>query len=367
MVDLINSLPYASFFGQNQGEQIWSKEIPPEFYVQRISQMIYQMLHIKGSQLLRWVRVEPMGGEKTGFRRRQPLTTTRVTNRYRMQMTQPFYDVLADIATHIDTAAGNTTFGAALSAAVEAYQQPTGDIRWCYPQIVKYNPVIGTVWDSLFGPITPESEFVQEGIEAIGRRWDRIIMDAYFADAIEGHNSAENDAGALSTVSWGAANPDCTILTPGTGLSKSVIMEVARYMDDRGIPNDPSQRIAIIGTQQKQDILNDSEFTSADWRAARPLENNEIGGLMGFTWVVIGNDIGVASETDPILPNVEGGGARRCVFTSPRTLGFGIWDRFQSRAYEVPNNDFAKAIWVSSTVGATRIEERTMIEVQCVE
>jgi len=357
MVDLTTSLPYASFYGQGHGDQLWTKEIPPEFYVQRIAQMIYNMLHIQGSQLLRWVRVEPMGGEKTGFRRRQPLSTSRVTNRYRMQVTKPFYDFMAAVA------ASTSTTTEAL-AALEAFQQPTGDIRWCYPQIIKYNPVIGTVWDPLFGPITPSNEFVQEGIGAIGRAWDRVIVDAFFGNAIEGHNAAENTTGALSTVEWSESNSDCTILKPTGGLTRSAIQKVAEFFDDRGIPNDPSQRIAIIGVKQKQDILNSSEFTSTDWRASRPLENNEIGGLMGFTWVVIGNDLGVAGE-DELLPKISG--LRRCIFTSPRTLGFGIWDRFQSRAYEIENNDFAKAIWISSTVGATRIEERTMVEVRCQE
>ena len=87
-----SAFPNASLYGQNHGLQQWTGEPGPEFYAQSISREIYDLMRIKGAQLLPAVRTEPvaMGTERHSFRRVHPGTAKVVRNRHAMQVTSQF-------------------------------------------------------------------------------------------------------------------------------------------------------------------------------------------------------------------------------------------------------------------------------------
>ena len=111
-------------------------------------------------------------------------------------------------------------------------------------------------------------ELAQVISNALGRRLDQTIIDAV------------NDARA-SLVAIGNF-----VAHGGTGLDLDKLSSVAQLMDDLEIPE--SGRIFVGSTKAKQQLLNTTETTSADYNTVKTLVNGQINTFYGFTFEWIG-------------------------------------------------------------------------------
>ncbi len=345
-----SAFPNASYYGVGAGEQQWTNESAVNFWAQTVSKKIYDMLRISGSQLMSAVRMESvaMGTERHSFRRLQPGTYKNVTQRHAMQVTSAFKDAL-EVAT-------STTY-----PMLEAYDEPVADTRHVFFNILKYNPIVASVYDTLMSDVDQSNEWVRDGIQALGRGADAIIYPAIHGTAISGHGTSNESYG---TVAFSAANGGTIIDHASEGLTREKMALVNMDMDNKGIP--AGERIAVITPFQKKDILHGMErdvFTSADFRTRKPLEDNEIGGLMGFEWHVIGQDSGVSSES-PTIPLT--GNIRSCAFYQRDAIGFAMTP-FVTRIDQPSEMDYSTTLHISFKCGAVRREERNVYQVLCQE
>jgi len=111
-------------------------------------------------------------------------------------------------------------------------------------------------------------ELAQVIKKALGRRIDQTIIDAV------------QDARA-SLVSIGNI-----VLNGGTGLDLAKLTATAQLMDDLEI--DEEDRVFVGTTKAKQQLLNTTEATSADYASVKALVNGQINTFMGFTFKWIG-------------------------------------------------------------------------------
>jgi hypothetical protein len=103
---------------------------------------------------------------------------------------------------------------------------------------------------------------------ALGRRMDQLIIDAV------------NDARA-SLVAIGNI-----VVAGGTGLDLDKLSAAAQLMDDLEIPTEG--RYFVGSTKAKQQLLNNTETTSADYNTVKTLVNGQINTFYGFTFKWIG-------------------------------------------------------------------------------
>lgn len=108
--------------------------------------------------------------------------------------------------------------------------------------------------------------------------------------------------------------------------------------------------------KQKQALLRSTEVTSSDFAAVKALVNGDVSTFMGFTF-----------KWTTRLPLASGSATdRRCIAWSWDAAVFGT-GVMVNRVDELPTKDYAIQLYTEMELGATRLEEKQVIEIQCDE
>lgn len=160
-------------------------------------------------------------------------------------------------------------------------QNPDHSTRLVYMQDYDIGPIPIDAFDLPKLSADPTSKYVQMLLAASMRRTDKTIYRALLDGAMT--RSAEGGPVTLSTIPAGQQ-----IAAGGTGLTKAkVIQAKSLFRKNKADPKyNPGVKlyIAYNGDAVRQ-ILSDTTLTSADYLAARMLENGEITNWCGFEWI----------------------------------------------------------------------------------
>lgn len=107
---------------------------------------------------------------------------------------------------------------------------------------------------------------------AIGRRDDQLIIDAM--------DVSPAYAGTVTTAVGGAA----------TGLNPAKLRRASRFLNSNGVPN--SDRHLAVTAESVEDLLSNTEATSADFNVVKTLVNGEINSFVGFQFHMIEERVG---------------------------------------------------------------------------
>jgi hypothetical protein len=188
--------------------------------------------------------------------------------------------------------------------------------------------------------ITPESEYAIAAANALGRAKDDLIITAFEANATDG---------AGSPVTFPAGN---TIAHGSVGLNTAKVLQAIEKMNLSEV--DDMDRYITYGAAELTDVLAIAEFTSADYNTVRTLMSGKVETFLGLTWV--------RSERLPVATNI-----RSCYVWQKMAMGLVVNEDMFSRIAERPDKSFAWQVYCRMTMGATRIEEEGVIEVQASE
>jgi len=126
---------------------------------------------------------------------------------------------------------------------------------------------------------------------ALGRRKDQTVIDA----AAAGTYSATPTAGQGGLVGTDIGGV-------GTGWNVTKIRAAKKFLDKRGVPS--MDRHAAITADGLEDLLGETEVTSADYNTVRALAQGEIDTFMGFKFHIIEDrDEGGLSKTGTLQDN----------------------------------------------------------------
>ena len=353
-----SSYPNASLFGQNRGAQSWTNESGPINYLLKVSNMVTMNLQIMGSQLAGIFMTDPdtATGDMFGYKTVDPVSAVTDTTRYPVTMLKAMYDAL--IAASVD-----------ISGFASYYSEPTAKIRWAFRQMTKYRPILNPDIDQFMAEVSLNSRHVQNGLMAIGRQEDQIIMDALLGPAVEG---MVRPGQSQTSIAWApdvaGTNGMTLIPVDGVGLTDTKINAVCAHFLNKGVP--PQSLVAIISAMQLKDFMTTSDINtfhlSKDYVNAQPMMNYAIpDGYMGVgKWVVIGNDPGVTTENSVIKKT---GSTRRCVFATRNAMAVTPRRTLGPKLYEKEELDDAVVASMKSFIGGVRLEEKRVVEVHCME
>ena len=152
--------------------------------------------------------------------------------------------------------------------------------------------------------IDPRNEYTQSLLKAWRRRVALTVTDALDAAA-----TTVSNTDTTSTVALPASQ---LIANGGTGLTMAKLRQANRILDNSGIPRDGGRHIAVSAFGI-EDLLEDSQVTSADYNSMRVLMDGgagliNTGTFMGLHWHMISDAIPDDAATltggtaDPILP-----------------------------------------------------------------
>lgn len=185
---------------------------------------------------------------------------------------------------------------------------------------------------------------------AWSRRWDDTVIAAFFADSRTGKNGATATAfpaGQQVDVAAGAA--------AATGLNVEKLIRARELLGAAEV--DLKVEMPRIATSQKQisDMLRQTEVTNKDYAALSRLESGEVDTFMGFQFL----------RSERLLKN--GSGQRRCPVWVPSGIHVGQWNGLTTRIGERPDKKYLTQVFMAGTIGATRTQEKKVVEIPCVE
>lgn len=219
--------------------------------------------------------------------------------------------------------------------------------------------------------IDPQGPYTVAAVNAIGRKTDDRIITAALGSAYGGKDGTT--AVPLPATQKLACFDGST--TTGVGLNVKTLVAVSKKFDDNDVDESIPKYFAYT-SYQKQDLLNQTEVTSSDYAAVKALVEGRIDTFMGFKFIRTQRLVRSATNITYTVTNgtvaagtgtITASKSRRCIAWAEDglVLAEGI-DPFV-RIAERTDKRFSMQVYVAHSVGATRLEEEKVVEVDCSE
>jgi len=263
----------------------------------------------KGSRLRSSVRSETVAGENTYFEQIGEVAAQKKTSR------------------HMDTPQSDTPHT----------RRKISSEDYIWADFVDKEDLIRTMID-------PTSSYALSAVNAFGRSIDDAIIAAASGTAYTG-----------KTGGTAVALPDSQkIAEANTGLT------IAKLVSAKGIfwTNDIDEDIPLhicVASKQLQDLLNNTTVTSVDYNSIKALVKGEINEFMGFTF-----------HRSQRL-DIDSSDIRTCIAWAQDGILLGVGADVHTKITERADKNYLTQVWCGMTIGATRMEEKKVVEIGCDE
>jgi len=210
----------------------------------------------------------------------------------------------------------------------------------------------------------PESEYAQAAMNALGRAMDDVVIAALLGNAYSG-----------KTGSTSVPLPDAQKLISHTGAAISGLnVKTLRAVKKKFNANETgdSGLSFILSSEELDDLLGETQVTSADYAGVKALVQGDVNTFMGFNFIrserllVTDADITSALITTGAVTGgsvTVSAGANRCIAFQKEGLILAISASMNSSIDKLPTKHFSTQIYASMGLGAARIEEEKVVEV----
>jgi len=186
----------------------------------------------------------------------------------------------------------------------------------------------------------PTSAIVKSGIAGMGRQIDDLIIAALRGTAYTGK------VGGTST-----ALPTAQKVAKGsTGMTLAKWLSALEIINGNDV--DPSdEKFLLIGSGELADLLNTTEIKNADYNSVKALVQGQIDTFLGCKVI----------RTERLAN--DGSNTRYCMLYTKSGVGLAVGRDVTSRIDELPTNHYAKQLYFSMSMGASRLEEDKVVEI----
>jgi len=224
------------------------------------------------------------------------------------------------------------------------------DRRWVLPQDSDLPQLLDS-FDKLRLLTDPESKYVQNAVFAAGRKIDDVIIEALFGTAKTGKSGSTSTtlpASQLIDVQYGASGD--------VGLTVAKLRQARKILKAAEVDMDMDVITCIVTAEQEDNLLAEAQVISLDYNEKPVLVDGKLNRFLGMNFVHC-ERLAVNAQSERRVP----------VFAKSGTH-LGIWNDITtdiSQRKDLTGLPFQAYVYM--TVGATRLEEKKMIEIQCVE
>ncbi len=189
----------------------------------------------------------------------------------------------------------------------------------------------------------PTSSIVQSGMAGMGRQIDDLLIAAASGTAYTGK------VGGTSTVLPSSQK----VAVGSTNLTLAKLLSGIEILNGNDV--DPSEeKICVISSGMLTSLLNTTEIKNSDYNAVKVLVQGEVDTFLGMKFIRSERLAGGASSRKALLFCKSG-------------LGLAIGRDVKSRITEESTLHFAKQLYFSMSMGASRLEEEKVVEIACNE
>ena len=192
----------------------------------------------------------------------------------------------------------------------------------------------------------------------IGAACDDSLAGAY------GIGRAMDDAiiSATTVTAYGGISGGTSVFLPAgqkishnsTNLTIAKLLSAKKLLDAAEVDPDEA-RFLICTADQIQDFLNIAEVKSSDYNTIKALAQGQIDTYLGFKFIRserLGQDA---------TPN------RQVLAFTKSAIGLALGADITTKISERSDKNYATQVFLSMTIGETRIEDEKMVEIACVE
>lgn len=229
------------------------------------------------------------------------------------------------------------------------------DRRWCFPTDVDWGTMVDKQ-DLLRLMIDPKSEMTKSGVAALQRAKDDIIVSAFFGTSKTGKTGATNTsflAGNIVANTVGAS--------AATGLNVAKFREARRLLRKAEVDFEGGTIYAALSADKESDLFNEALVINSDFNARNQavIADGRLMGILGIQFIhserFIGGDQSSAPGTPYQIPVWDKAG-----------MGYGVWNDVNVNVAEVPTKRFNWQVYMGMTIGATRLEEKRVVQILAV-
>lgn len=250
-----------------------------------------------------------------------------------------------------------TQYGATSARAVSTRYQPIIPVntpnnrRWVFPEDYDWADLIDN-FDKLRLLADPQSAYSQNGLYAMGRAIDDVIISGIFGTNKTGEAGGTNTTFDTSNqqvaVNYAAAG--------NVGLTVDKLREARRILMENEVDLDAEPAYCAISAEQHDDLLGQLQVTNADFNTDAPvLQDGKVTRFLGINFI----------HTER-LPTSSG--FRRCPVWVPSGVHLGMWNDITSNVTQrrdLSSHPFQ--VYLMGTFGATRTEEKKVVDILCAE
>lgn len=291
----------------------------PQFFPTEFSTNWNHLVQQKLSKLREYLSIDTIRGKEKKYNQISPVEMTQITSR-------------AATTNVTDTAMAH---------------------RWIRPLQYEKADLLDE-WDSeLLGEIAlPQSELMNNHAMAYARAIDKIALAAAVGNAATGATGATNTA--LPAGQKVAVNYVESGTAANSGLTIGKLRRAKFLFDDNQVDED-DQRILVLSAAQLQDLLRNTEVTSADFNTVRALVAGQVDTFMGFRIRLVDKSFLAVNA-----------GVRNIVAYAKS--GLKLADSGRKVHVDIrPDRSHSLQIRTVASLGAVRMEEAKVVEIACLE
>lgn len=198
--------------------------------------------------------------------------------------------------------------------------------------------------------LNPENGYAQAMIRAMDRQFDRVVIQAMFADVLTGQQFG-------STLTY-ASDSGYTAIDATAGLVYEKLLEIAQNFTDNEVGNDVPEKFVLgIAGKEHTSLMGEVELISGDFTKQIVVDAGEMTKAAGFHIVKYG-----ASVNNPMLS--VSGGERTCFAMSTRAMMVGMSKEFSIEIIDRPDLYETTQVQIIGELGAVRTEGKLIQKIR---
>lgn len=230
-----------------------------------------------------------------------------------------------------------------------------GDARWVFPNDYEWADLIDQQ-DRLRMLIDPQSGYTQNAVMSLRRAQDDEILQAFFTASATGENGTVSTAfpsGQIVGVNTGGAL---------SGLNVAKLRAAKRLLMAAGVDLDTEEVFMAITSIDHDQLLNETQVTSLDFNTRPTLVDGRVTSFMGINFVPVEFIDTSAYQTETVAA-MTSGSTRLLPVWVRSGMHLGMWNDITTRVDERPDKRYSTQVYAKGTFGATRLEEKRVVQV----
>lgn len=224
------------------------------------------------------------------------------------------------------------------------------DKRWVFPEDYEWSDLIDKQ-DRLRAVAGFDGAYTRAGAMSQLRAMDDEVISAFFSD------TTKTGAGHATTTDWTtfvSANPLHQIAAGGGGLTAAKIKAGLKALRAAEVDLSMDPVFCAVSAEQIEDLHLEDQYINWDFTDNRSLQTTTVKPFLGVNFIH-SERLGLS------------GSDRRCPMWAKSGMHLGIWEDVVARVDELPGKSYSTQFYTCMTVGATRTEEKKVVEILCAE